>query len=517
MTVDKVDLHTTRRFGTLFLDYLAGKDQLDSFYGSTPNMDSFKAQIDEKKFPAERRKILCQALEEQYQGLPLTDHVKDNLQKLSKPTTFTITTGHQLNLFTGPLYFIYKIITVIKACQDLKAQYPDYDFVPVYWMATEDHDFEEINHFRFSGKKYQWQTGQHGAVGRFDLSSFGDFIKTIPGVPGFFKAAYQEKTLAGAVRHYVNHLFGDYGLLVIDGDHPGLKRELTGVIKDDILNHTAKSLVDDQSARLEGLGYKTQVFPREINFFYLDQEVRERIERDQDGYNVLNTAQKFDKNGLEALIEDQPGKFSPNVILRPLYQEMILPNLAYVGGPAEVAYWLQLKPVFDHYGEIFPLLLPRNFALIIPAHLGKKWEKTGLSLEALFEEKHSLMARVAVENADHKVKLNGQVQELVDLFDRIRNQASTIDPTLIPHVEAQQARTKHKLEGIEKKFVRAEKRQQEDRLRQVESVIDDLFPNGNLQERTDNFLDFYLVNPTFIDDLVKHFEPFDYRFHVAWE
>ena len=172
MTVDKVDLHTTRRFGTLFLDYLAGKDQLDSFYGSAPNMDSFKAQIDEKKFPAERRKILCQALEEQYQGLPLTDHVKDNLQKLSKTTTFTITTGHQLNLFTGPLYFIYKIITVIKACQDLKAQYPAYDFVPVYWMATEDHDFEEINHFRFSGKKYQWQTGQHGAVAH-DLIGVG--------------------------------------------------------------------------------------------------------------------------------------------------------------------------------------------------------------------------------------------------------------------------------------------------------------------------------------------------------
>ena len=514
MTVSKVDLHKTRRFGALFLDYLAGKDQLDRFYGSAPSIDNFKAQLEAKKFPAERRKILCQALEEQYKDLPITDHLENNLQKLSEPTTFTITTGHQLNLFTGPLYFIYKIVTVIKACQDLTAKYPGYHFVPVYWMATEDHDFEEINHFRFNGKKYQWHTGQSGAVGHFDLSSFDSFIKTIPGVPGFFKEAYKQKDLATAVRHYVNHLFGDHGLVIIDGDHKSLKQEITGVIKDDLFHHTAKSLVDEQSASLDALGYKTQVFPREINFFYLEEGLRERIEENNGKYNVLNTPQQLDGGEIEALIHECPEKFSPNVILRPLYQEMILPNLAYVGGPAEVAYWLQLKPVFDHYNETFPILMPRNFALVIPSHIQKKWEKTGLSQEDLFREKHGLMARLAIENADHKVKLNGQVQELIDLFERIRNQAEIIDPTLIAHVEAQQARTQHKLEIIEKKFVRAEKRRQADQLRQAEAVIDDLFPNGSLQERTNNFLDFYLVNPAFVNDLLSHFEPFDYRFHI---
>ena len=475
MTVNKVDLRDTRRFGALFLDYLEGRDQLREFYGNAPEIANFRAQIEAKKFPAERRKILCQALEEQYTDLPLTDQVKNNLHLLAEANTYTITTGHQLNLFTGPLYFIYKIVTVIRTCQELKAQYPSCHFVPVYWMATEDHDFEEINHFRFNGKKYQWETDQSGAVGRFNLSDISDFVKTVPGAPEFFKTAYRQKDLAAAVRHYVNHLFGDYGLVVVDGDDHTLKKELSEVIRDDLFHHTTKSLVDDQSGKLNELGYKTQVFPREINFFYLQDNVRERIEKENGVFKVLNTDDEFQNTELEALIEAEPERFSPNVILRPLYQEMILPNLAYIGGPAEVAYWLQLKPVFDHYHEIFPVLMPRNFAMVIPDHLQKKLEKTGLAITDLFQEKHGLLAWMAVENADHKVRLNGQVQEMVDLFERIRVQAENIDPTLTAHVAAQQARTRHKLETIEKKFVRAEKRLQADRLRQAESVIDQLF------------------------------------------
>ncbi|MEM7110661.1 MAG: bacillithiol biosynthesis cysteine-adding enzyme BshC, partial [Bacteroidota bacterium] len=427
---------------------------------------------------------------------------------------FTVTTGHQLNLFTGPLYVIYKIITVINTCRHLAEQYPDYNFVPLYWMASEDHDFEEIDHFRFDGKKYQWKTDQTGAVGRFDLSSIQDFVKSVPGVPEFFPEAYQQKSLAAAVRHYMNYLFGAFGLVVIDGDDHALKRIFEHIAKDDLRNHTAHRLVTSRTQEINDLGYKTQVNSRKINLFYLDKGVRERIEKVENSFEVLNTELRFSEQEIVRLVDLAPEKLSPNVILRPLYQETILPNLAYVGGPSEVAYWLQLKPVFDHYGEQFPVLMPRNFAMIIPDHVQKKFEKTRLSNEDLFLDKHKLLADIAVSNADHKVRLNGQVQEVVDMFHRIREQASIIDSTLTAHVEAQQARTKHRLELIEKKFVRAEKRRQVEKVGQVEAVLDYLFPHGGLQERTDNFLNFYLENPRFIDQLVSYFDPFDYRFYV---
>ncbi len=514
MILNTVDLRTTNKFGKLFLDYIEGKEELKGFYGNAPSIGNFKAQIEAKKFSAERRKILCQALEKQYSGLSLTDHVKNNISSLTEDKTFTITTGHQLNLFTGPLYFIYKIITVINACRNLAAEYPSYNFVPVYWMASEDHDFEEINHFRFDGKKYQWLTDQAGAVGRFDLASIQKFVRSVPGVPDLFVEAYQEKDLASAVRHYVNALFGEYGLVVLDGDDRSLKSTFTDVMEDDLFSHSAKALVDAQTDALNDLGYKTQVNPRDINFFYLDDGVRERLETSDAGYETLNTDMRFSKEEIAQLIQSEPEKFSPNVILRPLYQETVLPNLAYIGGPAELAYWLQLKPVFDHYGEVFPILMPRNFAMVFPEHVFKKFEKTGQKIEELFQDKHKLLAKIAVESADHKVRLNGQVQEMVDLFDRIRQQAAAIDPTLTAHVEAQQTRTKHTLEVIEKKFVRAEKRHQTDRLGQIEAVLDYVFPNGGLQERSDNFLNFYLGNPQFIDQLITYFDPFDFRFYV---
>ena len=184
-------------------------------------------------------------------------------------------------------------------------------------------------------------------------------------------------------------------------------------------------------------------------------------------------------------------------------------------GLPEAAYWLQLKPIFDHYREQFPMLMPRNFAMVIPGHIKKKFEKTELSIEDLFKDKHKLMADTVVSNADHKVRLNGQVQEVIDTFHRIREQAAIIDSTLTAHVEAQQAKTKHRLELIEKKFIRAEKRRQTEKIGQVEAVLDYLFPNGGLQERTDNFLNFYLENPQFIDQLITYFDPFDYRFYVV--
>src|SRR5699024_1121789 len=149
---------------------------------------------------------------EQYKGLPIKAPVQENIESLKQANTFTVTTGHQLNIFTGPLYFIYKIITVINTSKVLAKEYPDCRFVPVYWMASEDHDFEEINHFNLFGKTYRWETSQKGPVGRFSTESIQAVLDDLPEKVPLFENAYQEgKTLAAATRHYVHELFGAEG------------------------------------------------------------------------------------------------------------------------------------------------------------------------------------------------------------------------------------------------------------------------------------------------------------------
>ena len=513
----KIPLADTRAFTSFFLDYIQKKESLKPFYDQFPELRNFNKTLTNKasSYPVKHRQVLQQVLHKQYQGLTLTDRVKENLSSISSPTTFTVTTGHQLNIFTGPLYFIYKIVTVINTCKQLRAQFPDHKFVPVYWMASEDHDYDEIKYFRLYGKKYVWETSQKGAVGRFDTSEIKTLFDSIPGDVGVFKTAYQRhKKLSDAVRYYVNELFGSEGVVVIEPDDHDLKSLFRKVMKEDIVRSSTVPLVNNTSKVLEQLGYKTQIFCRDINFFYLDDGVRCRIEKKDGRYHVLETELTFSEQDILELIDEQPEKFSPNVILRPLYQEVILPNLAYVGGPAEVIYWLQLKEVFDHHQTTFPILMPRNFGMVIDHTVNRKFEKTGLALVDLFEEKNYLFNHWVVKNTRHDLTIGNERNNIQNIFQTLRSKAESIDKTLGPYVGAEGKRSLNSLEKIEKKLLRAEKRLHTDKLRQIGEVKDVLFPNGNLQERTDNFLNFYQQDPQFIARLIDHFDPFDFNFNV---
>jgi bacillithiol synthase len=519
MRLQKLPFSETRSFSSFFLDYINKNESLKPFYSRFPDLKNFEGQIQEKanSYPDANRKILVDVLDRQYAGLDTSDLVKQNLHALRDKNTFTVTTGHQLNIFTGPLYFIYKIVTVINACKELKKQYPHYHFVPVYWMASEDHDYDEIKYFRLYGQKYTWETDQTGAVGRFDPKSIEQLFDVIPGDIGLFKRAYQKnRTLAGAVRHYVNELFSKEGLVVIDADDHQLKSLFQEVIRTDLFDHTPKKLVEDQNKQLEALGYHPQVFARDINFFYLDKNLRNRLEVKESRFHVVDSALQFSKNEVEKMIQEEPEKFSPNVILRPLYQEVILPNLAYTGGPAEIVYWLQLKSVFNHFKVPFPVLLPRNFAMVVDQPVSRKFEKTGLEYQHLFEEKNFLFNQWVVNNSVNNLSLGKDIQLIKEKFSEIRNQGGKIDSTLIKFIEASAKRTINGLEKIEKKMLRAEKRLHSDRIRQLESVKDELFPKGSPQERVDNFLNFYQKDPQFIQSLLANFDPFDFRFNLLF-
>ncbi|MEO9966421.1 MAG: bacillithiol biosynthesis cysteine-adding enzyme BshC [Reichenbachiella sp.] len=518
MQVEKIDLHDTNSFSDFFLDYLENKKELKAFYGLRPSIDCFEEQIRKKQFADENRKVLCDVLESQYQNTNKSTAVSTNLQLLKEPNTYTITTGHQLNIFTGPLYFIYKIATAVNACKSLKQQYPDYNFVPVYWMASEDHDFDEISYFNLFGKKYEWKTDQKGAVGRYTNDGLETVISELPEKVELFERAYLEQNnLADAVRYYVNELFADEGVVVLDADHGHLKKLFVPVIKDELLTRKANQLVESTNADLEALGYKPQIYSREINFFYLEDGSRERIVKDGDGYQVNNTTVTFTESEILAQLEQHPERFSPNVVMRPLYQETVLPNLAYIGGPAEMVYWLQLPKVFENYSITFPILLPRNFALYINSASAKKMAKFELSPQQVFSKAEELKSEYLAKYGEKSMSLNGEVGDLEKVYEQLAEKAATVDASLKGFIAAEHAKAAKGLDNIAKRLKKSEEQKHETALNQLGALKDKLFPGGGLQERHDNFLNFYINNPDFIKQVLSALDAFDLRMHVIKE
>lgn len=512
-----VDPECTGQFSPLFLDYIRQKPQTAPFYNQYPVLANFKYLLEGKNFDQEKRNILVSELEKQYSGIEVSGITERQIQSLAVGNTFTVTTGHQLNLFTGPLYFIYKIVSTINLADKLKETYPENHFVPVYWMATEDHDFEEINYFKLNGKKYQWKSEQKGAVGDFELDqSFREFFKEVSAfVPELFKAAYLEsRTLSEAVRKYVHHLFGEKGLLVVDGNAAEFKKTFIPVIKEDLLENTPNKLAEQQSKKLEDLGYKSQIFPREINFFYMISGLRERIEKNDHIYKVLNTDISFTESELLAEVSCHPERFSPNVVLRPLYQEMILPNLAYLGGPAEVVYWFQLKMVFDHFAVQFPAVMPRNFALVLDKLALRKINQLELEDSALFQSVLEWKREYVNSHATMDVKLEKEKVALAGIFEKTAGRASELEKSLGNAFEAAKVRSLKILDQLSKKIRKAEERRLNVQIKRREDLQSLLFPGGSPQERVENFMCFYLENENFINELYDLFDPFDFDFMI---
>ncbi|MEO9854066.1 MAG: bacillithiol biosynthesis cysteine-adding enzyme BshC [Reichenbachiella sp.] len=518
MQVEKIDLRDTHSFSNFFLDYLDNKDELKPFYGLRPEVECFEEQISKKKYADENRKVLCQVLKDQYKSLDKSSAVNMNFEQLENSNTYTITTGHQLNIFTGPLYFIYKIATVVNACKILKEKYTSFNFVPVYWMASEDHDFDEISYFNLFGKKFEWKTDQKGAVGRFKTEELRELINEMPESVEIFERAYLENdNLADAVRCYVNELFGEEGVIVVDADHAQLKSLFIPIIKDELLASSANKLVESTNTELEAIGYKPQIHSREINFFYLKDDSRERILKEGNNYLVNNTRLKFSEAEILEEVERHPERFSPNVVMRPLYQEVILPNLAYVGGPAEMIYWLQLPKIFDKYKVAFPILLPRNFALYVNSASIKKMGKFDLSTVDIFKDVENLRSGYLAQHGEKAMSLNGEVDDLRKVYDILAEKAATVDSSLKGFIAAEHAKAAKGLDNIAKRLKKSEEQKHETALNQLGAIKDKLFPRGGLQERHDNFLNFYINNPEFVKEVLASLDAFDLRMHILKE
>jgi bacillithiol biosynthesis cysteine-adding enzyme BshC len=497
-----IPYNQTNYFSNIAIDYINASQQLQHFYKHQVNSNGILNAIKERqKFP-QQREVLVEELQKQYEGVEQHLKVKENTLLLLQQNTFTITTAHQPNIFTGPLYFIYKILHVIKIAEELNMQLTEYNFVPVYYMGSEDADIEELGTITIDRVAYAWQTKQTGAVGRMKVDkALLSLINQMRGQLGvlpygdeiikLFEETYSVgKTMQQATFELVHHLFGEYGLVVLIPDNAALKKLFQPVIEKELKERFSNKAITSTITEL-GKHYKPQAGGRALNLFYLIDDKRERIEVSIDKFQVSGLNIDWNEDEILNELNEHPERFSPNVILRGALQETMLPNVAFIGGGGELAYWLELKNVFEAVNIPYPMLVLRNSFLIVEKKFKQIISNLGLKSEDMFQSEHELMQKIVTNRTENKVRLNGELERVEDLYDKITHLASNVDSTLKAHVEALKTKAVYRLQELEKKMLRAEKRKYSNELLQLQKVKTVLFPKNSLQERVENISIFY--------------------------
>ncbi len=471
-TINKISFQDIASIPQLVKDFL--NQNIEGFEENTFSLQNFKNKIKEKQgsFNLRHREILAAALENQLSGLTLSPKQKQNLRDIKLENTFTITTGHQLNLFSGPVFFVYKILQAIKTCSYLKDSFPEFNFIPVYWMASEDHDFAEINHFKTENNYYEINEKSGGAVGRISISDtffisefereFKDHVFGTELILMLKEAYKTGNTLTQAIQILVNRLFSDFGLLILDGDSKELKAQMKETFKDELLNLTL---------------HKTS--KEKVEFLTGNQ------------YIIVDKNRQFTKQEILDELENHPEKFSPNALMRPVYQETILPNLAYIGGNAEIMYWLELKDYFTKINLPFPILIPRNSMLFLNKKNLGKIEKLHLKIEDFFQNFTAITNNKILDNNEILRLLEEKENMLEHQFSELKGAAETTEKSFGNMVKAEEVRQMKSFKRMKKRLLHAEKIKQNELLERLENLFLEVHPSKNWQERVYNFSVFF--------------------------
>ena len=523
----QIDLKETKIYSDFVFDFLNENKNLKDFYNSSFDIKSFKKQIEMKKsFSMTKRNVLVKELLSQYSDIN-NKKVLNNINLLSKESTFTITTGHQLSILTGPIFFIYKIISVINLCVKLKKEYPKNNFLPIFWLASEDHDFEEISEVYFRDKKINYSTKCKGAVGRMKLDGFNIFLQQVfnnfpendlsKRLKKIIKSVYKnELTLAKATRNLVHQLFGDKGLIIIDPDSHNLKKEFASYMEDELINNTCEECVSETIMSIKEVyseKYSPQVNPREINLFHLNTNSRDRIIK-KDSKFILSDKKLSQKEAICELNEN-PENFSPNVLMRPLYQEVILPNLCYIGGPSEISYWLQLKSFFNYHSVVFPIINPRASVLLLKPKMRRKINKYFIKENEIFLKKDHFINLNIKKHSDIDINLDYLKTALQKQFKVLDNLVKKTDSSFLGAVNAQKQKQFTGIDKLEKRLLKAQKRKMSFIESDLKNIYNEIYPEDVFQERIINFIDFYLHHgDPFLNNLFSNIDLFEKNFLV---
>ncbi|MBI1222331.1 MAG: bacillithiol biosynthesis cysteine-adding enzyme BshC [Bacteroidetes bacterium] len=520
MPLQPIDPEKSGLYSSLVLDYLNRKDSLRQFISNWPDKSGFKNQIDRRANQLPDRTVLVQALRRQYASLELGSQVEANLKRLEADNSYTLTTGQQIHIFLGPMYVYWKIVSTIALCQKLKKDFPDQEFIPVFWMATEDHDFAEINHLELFNRNFEWESPSDrampvGALSTLGLPELTDEVnelfhrqESFQPFAALFKEAYSRyENFAAATRYLVHSLFREFGLLIIDPMDEELKKQFDSILRDELVHGFAQQAVEKTSEEL-GKMYSLQVHPREINLFYTGLNGRERVENSSGMIQTISGEKIGRLEEIHSWLPNKRRDFSTNVVLRPVYQETILPNLAYIGGPGELAYWLQLKEVFEAYQVPFPILENRKSIFLLGKKSVQNWEKSGLPWDALFEEESTLRKMLLEASNDGLVSLAEDLEELHRLKDKIIGKSASIQPSSAKPLANIFNQTEKIIKKIDKEIFTLQEAGQLKNLEKLIKVRSVLKERGFNQERNHGVIQYIseLKTDKIIGDINKNYE-----------
>ena len=468
------------------------------------------------QFTDYQRKILVEELTLQYSKVETSRQTSRNIKSLSNSKTLTVTTGHQLNIFSGPLMVIYKIAQVISITNHLNLNIKGFNYVPVFWIASEDHDFEEISEVNLKQNKIKWDLDSKNIpVGEIELNNFKDVISGYKDAIIDFEfkdkleilidEAYKKgDTLSNATIKFINSLFAKHGLVIIDSNKKVFKKSFINNFKNEILDSRCEVDSSSQILKIKNdiKSFKPQVNPSDINFFKITSSGRKRI-RKKDKLFGVDDENEYTSDKLINQIETNPELFSPNVLMRPLYQEKILPNICYLGGPSELKYWMQLKLYFKNSNIQFPILKLRTTAFILDKKISKKLSKSDIEIQYFFGKLDDLVKHKTNSLSKLNLSFNSLKSKLINQFNELREMSIKTDESLIGALNAQEKKQLKGLDDLEKKLIKAEKRNYETEINNVKSIFESLHPKNIDQERYLNFGNFYSYKgQEFIDFIV---------------
>ena len=515
----------TRRFSPLVLDYLEQKEFIASFFSHPPKLASISDVLRQRSdFPASNRAALCEVLKDQYAELGAEHSAWESIEQLKDAKTFTVTTGQQLVLGSGPLLVIYKAVQAVRLAAEIQVQFPGYRILPIFWLASEDHDFDEVDHFYFSDRRFSVHRSGSGSVGRTALPDMGSILqeleqrmgqgKTQSRILAMLRSAYGQAGISWslATRKFLSMLFRDTGLILLDADDARLKSCALPLLEKELKEGHSYTAAKKSSDRLSQ-HHKLQLHPREINLFYLTDTDRKRLEHHAEGFALEDGSQQWAEAMLLEELYAHPERFSPNALLRPLYQECILPDLAYIGGAAEVSYWAQLKGVFEASSLPMPVVFLRQSIQIIRRSHARKMERLGWTALELFRDRDELLREKIWDGSDLQTCIQEAKESVGRWAKELEEVASAQGLEMKAAIEASLTRQQKELKRLEKKLLRSEKKRRAETVRAIEELLNELFPKGKLQERQMNWIEAELLfGGGLVDELMKGIGPEGDRF-----
>ncbi len=503
-------------FSKLFSDYLSNFSALRRFYQyDYRSLQGFADAAEARKPAMGHRDLLADVLLEQNKSFGAGEESLRHIEELRAEQTFAVVTGQQVGILGGPLYTIYKTISAVKLARQLRDQLPGYAFVPVFWLEGEDHDFEEMNKIVVLSQEgspasvefpHPSKQGAKSAepVGKIKLGAgieafFDQLAKALP-TTEFREALLQrlksvytsEATFSGAFAALLHSLFPDEGLVIIDANDRRLKQLTRHIFLNELETFPRISQkIIQQSASLEEQ-YHAQIKTKAMNLFLVHNGGRYLIEPREHDFALRGTRQYFTREELLRILDESPEAFSPNVALRPICQDTILPTAAYVAGPSEVAYFAQLKPVYDYFSCPMPVIYPRASATVVEERQQKILEKYQLSIGDVFRQPTRLQQHVIDMVSEVKIDelFTHTSAQIGDLLQEMRFGLTTIDPTLLGPLDATRDKVDGALQVLKQKAAEAQQRKHEIALRQIRKVQNFFLPNGDYQERALNLFSF---------------------------